>query len=84
MDLGSYTNKYFNRLNVKFVSKYLYDSFHEVCLGKGFLVGGDLVEYLGKDNTPLHFLGDALKGKKEEDLFLKGGNIPDPISMEKK
>ena len=83
VDLGGYTKKYFNCLNVKFVRRYLYDSVHEVCLGKGVLSGGDLVEYLVQDDTPLHFLGNALNGKKSEDLFLKDVTIPDPSSTEK-
>ena len=40
---------------MKFVRKYLYDVVHEVCLGKGALEGGNLVEYLGQDDTPLYF-----------------------------
>ena len=68
---------------MKFVRKYLYDAVHEVCLGKGVLEGGNMVEYLGQYDTPLHFQGDALKGKKVEDFFLKDGTIPDPSSTEK-
>ena len=67
---------------MKFVRKYLYDAVHEVCLGKGVLAGGDLVEYLGQDDTPLHLRGDNLKGKNKEDLLLKDGDIPDPSSTD--
>ena len=81
-ELGAYTEKDFNSLNVKFVIKYLYDAVHEVCLGKGVLAGGDLVKYLWQDDTPLHLLVESLKGKKAEDLFLKDGTIPDPISTD--
>ena len=81
-EIGAYNRKDFNCINVKFVSKYLYDAVLEVCLGKGVLAGGDLVEYLGQKDTPLHFQGDALKGKKAEELFLKDRNIPDPRFME--
>ena len=35
-----------------------------------------------QDDTPLHLRGYVLKGKKSEDLFLKDGTIPDPISMD--
>ena len=49
--------------------------------GQGVLAGGDLVEYLGQDYTPLHLQGYALKGKKAEDLLLKNCNIPEPSSM---
>ena len=48
--------------------------------GKGGPGGGNMVEYLGQYDTPLHFQGDALKGKKAEDFFLKDGTIPDPRS----
>ena len=67
---------------MKFVSKYLYDVVHEVCLRKGVLTGGDMVKYLGQDDTPLHFLGEPLKGKKVEDFFIKDITIPEPISTE--
>ena len=55
VELGEYTKKDFNRLNVKFVRKYLHDAVCEVCLGKGVLVGGDLVKYLVQDDTTLYF-----------------------------
>ena len=67
---------------MKFVRKYLYDAVHEVCLDKGVLEDGDLVEYLGQDDTSLHLRGDYLKGKKTEGLLLKDDNIPDPSSTE--
>ena len=35
-----------------------------------------------QDDTPLHFIGDALKGKKFEDLFLKYVTILDPSSTD--
>ena len=46
------------------------------------MAGGNLVEFLGQDETPLHFWGDSLKGKKVEALFLKDGNIPELRSKE--
>ena len=67
---------------MKFVRKYLYDEVHEVCLGKGILTGGDLVEYLGQDDTHLHFRRDSLKSNKEEEFSFKDGTIPDPSSTE--
>ena len=60
----------------------MYGSVHEVCLGNGVLAGGNLVEYLGQDDTPLHLRGDNLKGKNKEDLLLKDGDIPDPSSTD--
>ena len=41
-----------------------------------------MVKYLGQDDTPLHFLGEPLKGKKVEDFFIKDITIPEPISTE--
>ena len=51
-------------------------------LTKGVLTGGDMVKYLGQDDTPLHFWGYTLNGNKTDDLFLKGGTFHDPISMD--
>ena len=57
VELGTYNKSEFNRFNVKFVRKDLYDAVNEVCLGKGVLTGGDLFKYLGQYYTPLHFQG---------------------------
>ena len=67
---------------MKLVRKYLYDAVHEVCLVKGVLTCSNLVEYLGQDDNALHFQGDALKGKKADEFFLKDGTIPDPSSTD--
>ena len=65
-ELGAYTKKYFNRLNLEFIRRYLYDAVHEACLGKGVLVGGNLVECLGRYYTPLTFRGYDPKDNKAE------------------
>ena len=49
---------------------------------RGVLAGGDMVKYLGQDETPLQLRGDNLKGKKEKDLLLKDGTILDQISTD--
>ena len=46
------------------------------------MVSDNMVKYLGKDETSLHFFRDSLKGKKAEYLLLKDGDIPDPRSTD--
>ena len=42
------------------------------------MAGGDLVKYLGQDETTLHFRVDTLKDKKAEESTLKDSTILEP------